>query len=168
MHQVVHRSALQKCLVGGAARSERVTLHLGYTVEDYDFEATKFCVKARDKADEPAKWVEADVILAADGVKSKARTKMLARVGEVDSGQLARAPDTRMRRLISSALSGRHWSGCVQNPGQARRHRGRPRACSVLRKPALISLDRREAPYHSESGVYVKRRLHPDVCFRSL
>ena len=63
-----------------------MTLHLGYTVDDYDFETTRFCVKSRDKAEEGERWIEADVILAADGVKSKARTKMLARMGEVDSG----------------------------------------------------------------------------------
>jgi hypothetical protein len=33
-------------------------------------------------------WVEGDVILAADGVKSRARSAMIARLGEVDEGKL--------------------------------------------------------------------------------
>ncbi|WWC90309.1 uncharacterized protein L201_005242 [Kwoniella dendrophila CBS 6074] len=89
---VVHRSALQKSLVAGAKGSGVVQLHLGKLVTEWDFDNNKFLVKNRtqvstsnghpDEAD--SQWVEADVILAADGVKSKARTAMLARKGEVD------------------------------------------------------------------------------------
>ncbi|WWD09716.1 hypothetical protein V865_007844 [Kwoniella europaea PYCC6329] len=96
---VVHRSALQKSLVTGATRSGVVKLHLGHLVTDWDFENSRFRVKERatesskERLDNGAtggaslaegKWIEADIILAADGVKSKARTAMLARIGEAD------------------------------------------------------------------------------------
>nr|XP_019043135.1 salicylate hydroxylase [Kwoniella bestiolae CBS 10118]OCF22065.1 salicylate hydroxylase [Kwoniella bestiolae CBS 10118] len=85
---VVHRSALQKSLVTGATNSGVVELHLGQQVTDWDFENSKFRVKGRASG-RPTEgverhWVEADLILAADGVKSKARTAMLARKGEAD------------------------------------------------------------------------------------
>ncbi|BGP21545.1 hypothetical protein JCM10295v2_000420 [Rhodotorula toruloides] len=95
---VVHRSALQKCLVTGAMGSGVVKLHLNKLVTDYDFDGSRFFVKARSptmanganghpepSAEEAGEWVEADVILAADGVKSKARAAMLGRKGEVDT-----------------------------------------------------------------------------------
>jgi salicylate hydroxylase len=91
---VVHRKALQKCLVTGAMSSGVVKLHLNKIVSEYDFENTRFLVQDRKKVvpDDEAngitepQWVHADVILAADGVKSKARGAMLQRKGEVDSG----------------------------------------------------------------------------------
>ncbi|BGO94605.1 hypothetical protein NBRC10512_004967 [Rhodotorula toruloides] len=96
--QVVHRSALQKCLVTGAMGSGVVQLHLSKLVTDYDFEGSRFFVKERSSAptigangqtdvltEQAGEWVDADVILAADGVKSKARAAMLGRIGEVDT-----------------------------------------------------------------------------------
>ncbi|GFZ44438.1 hypothetical protein JCM24511_02160 [Saitozyma sp. JCM 24511] len=90
---VVHRKALQKCLVSGAMDSGVVKLHLNKVVTEYDFEQTRFLVQDRQKVPagdeingitEP-QYVDADVILAADGVRSKARGAMLKRKGEVDS-----------------------------------------------------------------------------------
>ena len=88
---VVHRSALQKCLVAGAERSGVVTVHLNTSVTDYDFDGTRLFVKPRKpdpgRMDLPTggQWMDADVIICADGVKSQARCKMLQRRGEVDS-----------------------------------------------------------------------------------
>ena len=87
----MHRSALQKALVSGALGSGAVTLHLSKLVSDINFEQSSFLVQNRSseggsgKAE--AEWVKADVILAADGVKSKARGAMMARHGQVDSGK---------------------------------------------------------------------------------
>lgn len=76
-----------------------VKLHLNKLVTDYDFEGSRFFVKERlsgtnganghanGATGETGEWLEADVILAADGVKSKARAAMLRRKGEVDTGE---------------------------------------------------------------------------------
>ncbi|TNY21991.1 hypothetical protein DMC30DRAFT_362450 [Rhodotorula diobovata] len=96
---VVHRKALQKCLVTGALESGAVTLHLNKLVHDYDFLNSRFLVSERaplkDRSNgasgsatvspDGSQWIDADVILAADGVKSRARGKMQERRGEVDS-----------------------------------------------------------------------------------
>ncbi|WOO78909.1 FAD-dependent monooxygenase OpS4 [Vanrija pseudolonga] len=78
----VHRAALQKCLVQGALNSGVVKLHLGHFITKYDYDNTRFQLGTRDSSE--GEWVDADVIIAADGVKSKAREAMLARVGVVD------------------------------------------------------------------------------------
>ena len=76
-----------------------VQLHLNKMVSEYDFDNTRFKVSDRKKAapgdaanghSEP-EWIQADVILAADGVKSQARSHMLGRKGEVDSGNCLRS-----------------------------------------------------------------------------
>lgn len=84
-HQTVHRAALQKCLVQGALNSGVVKLHLGHFITKYDYDNTRFQLGTRDASE--GEWVDADVIIAADGVKSKAREAMLARVGVVDEGE---------------------------------------------------------------------------------
>lgn len=65
-----------------------VKLHLNKLVTDYSFEETKFYVSERGA--ESGEWIKADVILAADGVKSKARGAMLKRKGETDDGEQTR------------------------------------------------------------------------------
>jgi salicylate hydroxylase len=40
------------------------------------------------REDEQGKWVDADIILGADGIKSVVRKQMLARHGEEDGGML--------------------------------------------------------------------------------
>ncbi|WWD19970.1 hypothetical protein CI109_104443 [Kwoniella shandongensis] len=82
-----HRAALQKALVKGAEATGVVKLHLGHYITQYDFDATRFQVTNKDSKD--LEWIEADVILAADGIKSKARAAMLERKGEIDEGQAA-------------------------------------------------------------------------------
>lgn len=86
---------MQKCLVHGATSSGVVKLHLGCLVTEFDFEATRFHVTKRNSGsstdgvstETEDGWIKADVILAADGVKSKARGAMLARKGETDEGE---------------------------------------------------------------------------------
>lgn len=78
----VHRAALQKCLLQGAQESGVVNLHLGNFIQQYDFDNTRFQVTNKEKGTE--EWIEADVLICADGIKSKARAAMLARKGEID------------------------------------------------------------------------------------
>jgi salicylate hydroxylase len=103
----VHRSALQKCLMEGCKKSGVVNFHLGNFITEYDFDNTRFQVKHRPTnangsanvtsgggaADAvtgrlaeggETEWIDADVIICADGIKSKARAAMMARKGEVD------------------------------------------------------------------------------------
>ncbi|WWC85705.1 uncharacterized protein L201_000571 [Kwoniella dendrophila CBS 6074] len=118
---VCHRWSLQKALVRGALDTGSVVLHLNRIVIEYDFENTRFKVteaehipvsssglsttssnsdtiteeKDYDDADEDEfpRWIEADLILAGDGIKSKARGGILSRRGladdVVESGQAA-------------------------------------------------------------------------------
>lgn len=60
-------------------------------VEEYDVDNTRLKVRKNDgnNKDGQQEWIEADVILAADGVKSKARSVLLSRSGEKDDGTYA-------------------------------------------------------------------------------
>jgi salicylate hydroxylase len=84
---------LQKCLISGALDSGVVNLHLGRVIEDWDFDSTSFSVTARkssadgNEEDPVPEWIKSDVILASDGVKSKARAAMMGRTGEKDDGK---------------------------------------------------------------------------------
>jgi 2-polyprenyl-6-methoxyphenol hydroxylase-like FAD-dependent oxidoreductase len=92
----VHRSALQKCLVKGAEASGVVQLHLNKIVEEYDVDSTSFVVRDRKikNGGLPAEEVvHADVILASDGVKSKARSVLMKR-----NGEFGQSKSTRRRR----------------------------------------------------------------------
>jgi len=71
--------------VTGALDSGVVKLHLGNFISEHDFDKTRF--KVEDRKTKETEWVEADVILAADGVKSKARAAILARNGQIDEGE---------------------------------------------------------------------------------
>ena len=84
-YQTVHRAALQSALVQGAEKSGVVKLHLGHFITEYDFDNTRFKVKGKEASGE--EWITGDVLIAADGVKSKARAAMMQRNGEVDEGQ---------------------------------------------------------------------------------
>lgn len=57
-------------------------------VEEYDVDNTRLKVRKNvgNNKDGQQEWIEADVILAADGVKSKARSVLLSRSGEKDDG----------------------------------------------------------------------------------
>ncbi|WOO85389.1 FAD-dependent monooxygenase OpS4 [Vanrija pseudolonga] len=97
----VHRSALQKSLVRGALDTGRVTLHLDQVISEYDFENTRLLVRDDevdlDEDGYPVEgelvWIDADLIICADGIKSKARAALLEQQGikdEVEStGQAA-------------------------------------------------------------------------------
>jgi salicylate hydroxylase len=78
----VHRASLQKALVSGAQNSSVVKFQLGKQVVSYDFDNTKFLVE--DRKTKQQEWVQADVLLCSDGVKSKARGEMMKRRGEED------------------------------------------------------------------------------------
>ncbi|KAJ6551635.1 salicylate hydroxylase [Mycena capillaripes] len=92
-HCVAHRSALANVLYEGCkAATPCVTIHFRTTVLDVDFEHTRVRVKERDEAGN-GHWVEGDVVLGADGVKSVVRRCILAQHGEdgdvKDTGQAA-------------------------------------------------------------------------------
>jgi salicylate hydroxylase len=84
---------------------------LNKVVSEYDFEKTRFLVQDRQKVPagdeingitEP-QYVDADVILAADGVRSKARGAMLQRKGEVDSGEWTGDGDHGVQRAAGTS-----------------------------------------------------------------
>nr|XP_018261595.1 salicylate hydroxylase [Kwoniella dejecticola CBS 10117]OBR83753.1 salicylate hydroxylase [Kwoniella dejecticola CBS 10117] len=96
---VCHRWALQKALVRGALDTGSVVLHLKRQVNQYDFDNTRFKVAEAfplppmSSGASDTSWIDADLILAGDGIKSKARGVVLARRGLKDdvmeSGQAA-------------------------------------------------------------------------------
>lgn len=105
---VVHRADLQLRLLEFAKRIG-VTVNTSAHVSEVDFNAIyyeesfmtetigppRILIKNRGEAE--GRWVEADVVIAADGIRSLARGAMMARHGTVDEG--ARTA----RRLVGSA-----------------------------------------------------------------
>jgi 2-polyprenyl-6-methoxyphenol hydroxylase-like FAD-dependent oxidoreductase len=84
--QVAHRSALANALYEGCkAAAPRITFHFRTTVVGVDFDTHRVQVKEQDEEGE-GHWVDADVVLGADGVKSVVRKCMLARHGEDGDG----------------------------------------------------------------------------------
>ncbi|GAA6062309.1 hypothetical protein JCM10212_006861 [Sporobolomyces blumeae] len=96
---VVHRADLQRVLRVGCER-EGVEILTGHGCVDVDFDRTRLLVKnnkatgtGQGRRDEEggggggAEWIEADVIIAADGIKSLVREKMLALHGVKDEGR---------------------------------------------------------------------------------
>ncbi|KAJ7909602.1 salicylate hydroxylase [Mycena leptocephala] len=126
-HCVAHRSALANALYEGCkAAAPRITFHFRTTVVGVDFDTHRVQVKERDEQGE-GHWVDANVVLGADGVKSVVRKCMLARHGEdgdvKDTGQAAyrimlrrdqMAHDPELLALVESNTTFR-WIG-------ARRH----------------------------------------------
>ncbi|KAJ7065478.1 hypothetical protein C8F01DRAFT_747108 [Mycena amicta] len=122
-HRVAHRSALANALFAGCkAAAPNVTVYFNAAVLSVDFAETKILVKERDQEGE-GHWVEADVILGADGIKSAVRKCMLAKHGEEDQAQdtgqaayrimLNRSqmePDPELRSLIDANSTFR-WIG---------------------------------------------------------
>lgn len=86
--QTVHRAALQKALVRGALDTGRVQLITDQVITEYDFDKTR--LRVRDNDTDEMEWVDADVIIAADGIKSKARGAMYEKIGKVDEGELVK------------------------------------------------------------------------------
>jgi salicylate hydroxylase len=86
-YQVAHRSALANALYEGCkAAFPSIKFHFCTTLVDVDFDNHRIRVKGNADEDE-GKWVDADVVLGADGVKSVVRKLMLARHGEDDDGK---------------------------------------------------------------------------------
>lgn len=53
-------------------------------ITEYDFDKTRLLVRNEDTDD--YEWVHADVIIAADGIKSRCRAAMYKRQGAIDEG----------------------------------------------------------------------------------
>ncbi|GMK54952.1 hypothetical protein CspeluHIS016_0200080 [Cutaneotrichosporon spelunceum] len=117
----VHRAALQKSLVRGALDTGRVQLITDQVITEYDFDNTR--LRVRDNDTDEMEWVDADVIIAADGIKSQARQAMYSKINKVDevedSGQAAYRimvkksavqGDAELLKLFSSKQSFR-WIG---------------------------------------------------------
>ncbi|KAL2257405.1 hypothetical protein VTK26DRAFT_213 [Humicola hyalothermophila] len=91
-HCTCHRSALAGGLYGGCKKESAIKFHFSTALVRVNSFSPKpsITVKPRD-GDEYT--VEADILLAADGIKSKTRTQMLAELGteaqEEDTGQAA-------------------------------------------------------------------------------
>jgi salicylate hydroxylase len=86
LFQVAHRSALANAMYQGCRAAEpHVTIHFGTTVVGVDFDETRVLVKERED-DGEGHWINADVVLGADGVKSVVRKFMLAQHGEDGDG----------------------------------------------------------------------------------
>ncbi|KAJ7114023.1 hypothetical protein C8R44DRAFT_796123 [Mycena epipterygia] len=86
-HRVAHRFALANALYQGCkAAAPHVTFHFRTTIVAFDFDNHRIQVRERGKEGEEH-WVDADVILGADGIKSVARKCILARHSEEDDVQ---------------------------------------------------------------------------------
>ncbi|KAJ7498180.1 hypothetical protein B0H11DRAFT_1715411 [Mycena galericulata] len=86
-HRVAHRAALANALYEGCkAAAPRVAFHFRTAVVDVDFAGPRIRVKAQGEEGN-GHWVDADIILGADGVKSVVRKCMLALHGEQDDAQ---------------------------------------------------------------------------------
>ncbi|KAF7345531.1 FAD-binding-3 domain-containing protein [Mycena venus] len=89
-HRVAHRAALTNALYEGCkAAAPSVTLHFGAAIVGIDFANHCIQIRQRDNTEGEGEghWVDADVILGADGVKSVVRKHMLSRHGERDDAQ---------------------------------------------------------------------------------
>ena len=91
-HCTGHRSSLAGSIYKGCLKEEAITFHFSTALVSIDSYMPKpqVTMKLRDGE---AYQVEADVLLAADGIKSETRTQMLALLGleseEEDTGQAA-------------------------------------------------------------------------------
>lgn len=119
-----------------------VKLHLGKLIKEWDFDNNRFFVTSRDQANGTAngngstgEWVEGDVILASDGVKSKARGAMLKRKGEEDHG-----------KYLLSAKRVQLTNKSVEDTGQA--------AYRIIVKRSMINEDPELLPFFTGSHSY--------------
>lgn len=83
--QTVHRAALQKSLVRGALDTGHVKLMTDQIITEYDFDKTRLLVRNEDTDED--EWVQADLLICADGIKSRARAAIYKRLGIADSGE---------------------------------------------------------------------------------
>ena len=113
-----HRADLHSVLKMGA-EAAGARIHTGSTVEDVDF------VGACIKIENDPQWIRGDVIIAADGIKSKIRKKLLELRGEVDkvretgdaawrvvipAAQIYASEDPKLIELLESS-AGCRWIG---------------------------------------------------------
>lgn len=89
----VHRGDLQLAMKN-AAEAAGAEINLASGVEDIDFENTRFKIKGHSN------WIQKDVIIAADGLKSIVRTKILALHG--DTEKVKQTGDGVSRIVISA------------------------------------------------------------------
>ncbi|KAJ6462393.1 hypothetical protein C8R47DRAFT_1058170 [Mycena vitilis] len=87
-HRVAHRAALANALYEACkAVAPRIQFHFSTAVVDVvDFEGPRVRVKGQKEEGE-GRWIDADLVVGADGVKSAVRRCMLARQGEEDDAQ---------------------------------------------------------------------------------
>lgn len=90
---VTHRADLQRVLKV-AAEDAGVHIETGAFVEDIDFANARIKIKDRQE------WLKSDLIIAADGLKSTIRKKMLALHGQID--QARETGDAAWRVIIPS------------------------------------------------------------------
>ena len=115
---VAHRADIQDTLRKGAIAAGAF-IHTSSPVDDIDFDNARIKIRAG------AEWIHADVIIAADGVKSTIRKKMLALHDEVDrrretgdaawritlsADQIHRSQDAGLIEVLESAV-GLRWMG---------------------------------------------------------
>jgi salicylate hydroxylase len=86
---VVHRADLQAVLLA-AARKAGIEVLTGHHIDVVDFGsdgATDVCPVRRPRYRiNDGEWLEADVIICADGIKSRIRNEMMKIHGQVDAG----------------------------------------------------------------------------------
>jgi len=86
------------------AEREGVKILCGHHCADVDFEQSKLLVRNS----EGEEWVEGDVIIAADGIKSVMREKMLSLSGLKDEGECYYLPnllkDNKLNRRSSNQV----------------------------------------------------------------
>ncbi|KAJ9134549.1 FAD/NAD(P)-binding domain-containing protein [Coniochaeta hoffmannii] len=91
-HFTGHRASLAGGLFNACKRESAVKFHFGHQLVNVDSYEPKPTLTFKPRDGEPFQ-VEADVVLAADGIKSITRTQMLAKLGthskEEDTGQAA-------------------------------------------------------------------------------
>jgi salicylate hydroxylase len=90
---VAHRADLHNVLKIGAEMAG-AQIHTNCKIEDIDFKNTR--IKIVNHSD----WIQGDVIIAADGIKSKIRKKMLALHGDID--EVRETGDAAWRIILSA------------------------------------------------------------------
>ncbi|CAF4354075.1 unnamed protein product, partial [Rotaria sp. Silwood2] len=90
---VAHRADLQRVLRKGA-EDYGAQIQTGSSIDDIDFENARIKIKGC------LQWLQSDVVIAADGVKSTIRKKMLAVHGQVD--RVRETGDAAWRVIISA------------------------------------------------------------------
>lgn len=83
----MHRAKLQRSLLRGCEQSSAIELSLSTSLVDIDFAQTRIMTKPTSRMDDEPTWHEADVIIAADGIKRISRSLIPTKEGGVDAGE---------------------------------------------------------------------------------